>query len=66
MINHVGKTSCKYPIRRREVKVDTVPHGNMNYIQDIHVFGPITKETEHRMCGQRGFERSNHPEPFRF
>jgi hypothetical protein len=27
-------TSCKYPIRRIEVKVDTVPSGNMNYIQD--------------------------------
>jgi hypothetical protein len=26
-------TSCKYPIRRIEVKVDTVPSGNMNYIQ---------------------------------
>jgi hypothetical protein len=28
------KTSCKYPIRRVEVKVDTVPRGNMNYVQD--------------------------------
>jgi hypothetical protein len=27
-------TSYKYPIRRIEVKVDTVPSGNMNYIQD--------------------------------
>ena len=28
------KTSCKYPIRRVEVKVDTIPRGNMNYVQD--------------------------------
>ena len=28
------KTSCKYPTRRVEVKVDTVPRGNMNYVQD--------------------------------
>ena len=25
-------TSCKYPVRRIEVKVDTVPSGNMNYM----------------------------------
>ena len=28
-------TSCKYSIRRIEVKVDTVPRGNMNYKQDM-------------------------------
>jgi hypothetical protein len=28
------KTSCEYPVRRVEVKVDTVPTGNMNYVQD--------------------------------
>jgi hypothetical protein len=28
------KTSCKYPVRRVEVKVDTVPTGNTNYVQD--------------------------------
>jgi hypothetical protein len=28
------KTSCKYPVRRVEVKVDTVPTGNVNYVQD--------------------------------
>ena len=44
-------TSCKYPIRRIEVKVDTVPSGNMNYIQDNMFLRPITKETDHRMCG---------------
>jgi hypothetical protein len=33
------KTSCKYPIRRVEVKVDTVPRGNMNYVQDNMFLG---------------------------
>jgi hypothetical protein len=33
-VKALEKTSCKYPIRRIEVKVDTVPRGNMNYIQD--------------------------------
>jgi hypothetical protein len=32
-------TSCKYSIRRIEVKVDTVPSGNMNYIQDNMFLG---------------------------
>jgi hypothetical protein len=32
------KTSCKYPIRRVEVKVDTVPRGHMNYVQDNMFF----------------------------
>jgi hypothetical protein len=27
-------TSCKYPIRRREIKVDKVPRDKMNYVQD--------------------------------
>jgi hypothetical protein len=35
-------TSCKYPIRRIEVKVDTVPSGNMNYIQDM-LLGQLPK-----------------------
>ena len=34
-VKALEKTSCKYPIRRIEVKVDTVPSGNMNYIQDM-------------------------------
>jgi hypothetical protein len=33
-VKALEKTSCKYPIRRVEVKVDTVPRGNMNYVQD--------------------------------
>ena len=36
-IGHVKaleKTSCQYPVRRVEVKVDTVPTGNRNYVQD--------------------------------
>jgi hypothetical protein len=37
------KTICKYPIRRVEVKVDTVPHGNMNYVQDNMFLGQLPK-----------------------
>jgi hypothetical protein len=29
-VKALEKTSCKYPVRRVEVKVDTVPTGNMN------------------------------------
>lgn len=36
-------SSSKYPIRRVEVKVDTVPAGNMNYIQDNMYFGQLPK-----------------------
>jgi hypothetical protein len=34
-------TSCKYPIRHIEVKVDTVPRGNMNYVQDSMFLGQL-------------------------
>ena len=37
------KTSCKYPIRRVEVKVDMVPRGNMNYVQDNMFLGQLPK-----------------------
>jgi hypothetical protein len=30
-VKALEKTSSKYPIRRVEVKVDTVPRGNTNY-----------------------------------
>jgi hypothetical protein len=33
-VKALEKTSCKYPVRRVEVKVDTVPTGNANYVQD--------------------------------
>ena len=36
-VKALEKTSCKYPVRRVEVKLDTVPTGNMNYVQD-HMF----------------------------
>ena len=36
-------TSCKCPIRRIEVKVDTVPRGNMNYVQDNMFLGQLPK-----------------------
>jgi hypothetical protein len=32
-VKALEKTSCKFPIRRVEVIVDTVPTGNMNYAQ---------------------------------
>jgi hypothetical protein len=37
------KASCKYPFRRVEVKVDTVPCGNMNYVQDNMFLGQLPK-----------------------
>ena len=37
------KTSCKYLVRRVEVKVDTVPTGNMNYVQDNMFLGQLPK-----------------------
>jgi hypothetical protein len=33
-VKALEKASCKYLIRRVEIKVDTVPRGNMNYVQD--------------------------------
>ena len=33
-VKALKKTSCKYPVRRVEVKMDTVPIGNMNYVKD--------------------------------
>jgi hypothetical protein len=37
------KNSYKYPIRRVEVKVDTVPRGSMNYVQDNMFLGQLPK-----------------------
>jgi hypothetical protein len=31
-VKALEKTSCKYPIRRVEVKADTVSRGNTNYV----------------------------------
>jgi hypothetical protein len=42
-VKALEKTSCKYPIRRVEVKVDTVPRGNMNYVQDNMCLGQLPK-----------------------
>lgn len=42
-VKALEKTSCKYPIRRVEVKVDTVPTGNMNYIPDNLFLGQLPK-----------------------
>jgi len=42
-VKALEKTSCKYPIRRVEVKVDTIPRGNMNYVQDNMFLGQLPK-----------------------
>ena len=42
-VKALEKTSCKYPLRRIEVKVDTVPTGNMNYVQDNMILGQLPK-----------------------
>ena len=42
-VNALEKISCKYPVRRVEVKVDTVPTGNMNYVQDNMFLGQLPK-----------------------
>jgi hypothetical protein len=40
-VKALEKTICKYPIRRVEVKMETVPRGNMNYVQDSMFFGTL-------------------------
>ena len=42
-VKALEKTSCKYSIWRRKVKVDTVPSGNMNCIQDNMFLGLLPK-----------------------
>ena len=42
-VKALEKTSCKYPVRRVEVKVDTVPTGYMNYGQDNMFLGQLPK-----------------------
>jgi hypothetical protein len=42
-VKALEKTSCKYPVRRVEVKVDTVSTGNMNYVQDNMFLGQLPK-----------------------
>jgi hypothetical protein len=43
LVKALEKTSCKYPVRRVEVKVDTIPTGNMNYVQDNMILGQLSK-----------------------
>ena len=43
-VKALEKTSCKYPIRRVEVKVDTVPTGNTNYVQDNMFLGHVPEK----------------------
>ena len=42
-VKALEKTSCKYLVRRVEVKVDPVPTGNMNYVQDNMFLGQLSK-----------------------
>ena len=42
-VKALEKTSCKYPIGRVEIKVDTVPRVNMNYVQDNMFLGQLPK-----------------------
>jgi hypothetical protein len=42
-VKALENTSCKYPIRRVEVRVDTVHRGNMNYVQDNMFLGQLPK-----------------------
>jgi hypothetical protein len=42
-VKALEKTRCKYPIRRVEVEVYTVPHCNMNYVQDNMFLGQLPK-----------------------
>jgi hypothetical protein len=42
-VKALEKTRCRYPIRRAEVKVDTVPRGDMNYVQDNMFLGQLPK-----------------------
>jgi hypothetical protein len=45
-VKALEKTSCKYPIRRVEVKVDTDPRGNMNYVQDNMFLGNLENQEQ--------------------
>ena len=42
-VKALEKTSCKYPVRRVEVKADMVPTGNMNHVQDNIFLGQLPK-----------------------
>ena len=42
-VKALKNTSCKYPVRRVEVKMDTVPTGNMNYVQDNMLLGQLPR-----------------------
>ena len=42
-VKALEKTSCKYPVRPVEVKVDTVPTSYMNYFQNNMILGQLLK-----------------------
>jgi hypothetical protein len=51
-VKALEKTICKYPIRRVEVKMETVPRGNINYVQDSMFFGTVAEKTGDWLRGQ--------------
>ena len=51
-VKALEKTSCKYAIRRVEIKVDTFPRGNMIYVQDNMFFGIVAEKTGDWLRGQ--------------
>jgi hypothetical protein len=62
-VKALEKTSCKYPVKRVGVKVDTVPTGYMNYVQDNMMLGQLpnkgnNKITELRTILQRESQNS--------
>ena len=42
-VKALEKTSWKYPVRRVDVNVDTVPTGNMTYVRDNMFLGQLSK-----------------------
>jgi hypothetical protein len=58
--------SCKYPIRRIEVKVDTVPRGNTNYVQDNIFLGQLPKRLVIGCVDSDALNGTITKNPFRF
>jgi hypothetical protein len=44
-VKALEKTSCKYPVRRVEVKVDTVPTGNMTCVHANMILGHLQRDS---------------------
>ena len=65
-VKALEKTSCKYPIRRIKVKVDTVPSGNMNYIQDNMFLSQLPKRLIIRCVDSDALNGTITKNPFNF